>query len=52
MKIAVIGAVAAGTSAAAKARRTNKAAEILIKFLKREQRFPMLAVVSLIIFRE
>lgn len=30
MKIAVIGAVAAGTSAAAKARRTNKDAEIVI----------------------
>lgn len=30
MKIAVIGAVAAGTSAAAKARRTNKEAEIVI----------------------
>jgi NADPH-dependent 2,4-dienoyl-CoA reductase/sulfur reductase-like enzyme len=30
MKIAIIGAVAAGTSAAAKARRTNKDAEIVI----------------------
>ena len=30
MKIAVIGAVAAGTSAAAKARRTNKDAEIVV----------------------
>ncbi|ADO76427.1 FAD-dependent oxidoreductase [Halanaerobium praevalens] len=30
MKIAVIGAVAAGTSAAAKARRTNKEAEIVV----------------------
>ena len=30
MKIAVIGAVAAGTSAAAKARRTNKNAEIVV----------------------
>src|SRR6056297_1779714 len=30
MKIAIIGAVAAGTSAAAKARRTNKDAEIVV----------------------
>jgi NADPH-dependent 2,4-dienoyl-CoA reductase/sulfur reductase-like enzyme len=30
MKIAIIGAVAAGTSAAAKARRTNKEAEIVV----------------------